>query len=82
MSTRDDGGQAFPIPLAPGGPAGMLHAGEPGMTLRDYFAGQAVNALIFAENRRQAAGDGYFVGVVAKEAYRIADAMIIERSKP
>lgn len=55
-----------------------------GMTLRDYFAATAVNALAslplhqFAET---------FVGetkaqAVARNAYLIADAMLAEREKP
>lgn len=42
MSDKD-GGQAFPVSLFPG-PMGDLHAGQPGMALRDYFAAQMAPA--------------------------------------
>ena len=57
-----------------------------GMTLRDWFAGQAVGAVI-----RQCAGDAAFglphgiatiEQLFADKAYQIADAMLAERSKP
>lgn len=38
MTTIDDGGPAFPVP---GNPATM-----PGMSLRDWFAGQAMASLV------------------------------------
>lgn len=48
----------------------------PGMTLRDYFAGQALIALaIQYKDVRLSAG------ALAHDAYRIADAMIHESSK-
>ncbi|WP_293921088.1 hypothetical protein [Sphingobium sp. UBA5915] len=61
------------------------YEGRPGMTLRDWFAGQAVGAVV-----RQCAGDaafGYPDGVSSMEqlfaakAYAIADAMLAERAK-
>lgn len=57
-----------------------------GMELRDYFAAQAIGAVI-----RQCAGDaafGYPDGISSMEqlfadkAYSIADAMMAEREKP
>ncbi|PZU65213.1 MAG: hypothetical protein DI540_17740 [Sphingobium sp.] len=56
-----------------------------GMTLRDWFAGQAIGAVI-----RQCAGDaafGYPEGIESMEqlfagkAFAIADAMLAERAK-
>lgn len=41
---KDDGRQAFPQPLAIG-PAGDVFPAYPGMTLRQYFAGQALVAM-------------------------------------
>jgi hypothetical protein len=40
MSAKDEGGQAFPVPSTED------HHYIPGMTLRDYFAGQALAAAI------------------------------------
>lgn len=80
MSDKD-GGQAFPVSLFPG-PMGDLHAGEPGMTLRDWFAGQAAASIIgeiiaggnFSTSKEDAS-------VVAKSAYLLSDAMLAERTK-
>lgn len=56
-----------------------------GMTLRDWFAGQAIGSIV-----RQCAGDaafGYPEGVesmeqlFAQKAFAIADAMLAERAK-
>lgn len=82
MSTKDTGGQAFPIPLAPG-PNGMLHSGEPGMTLRDYFAGQALAGMLSdptASNGLSARGMA-LAASYATAAYLHADAMLAERQK-
>jgi len=44
----------------------------PGMTLRDYFAGQALPALV-------AKFSGADIDIVARLAYKIADQMLSER---
>lgn len=49
---------------------------EPGMELRDYFAGQAIVGLVMA-NAPLAA---HFT-LVAQEAYQVADAMLAAREK-
>lgn len=71
---KNDGGPAFPIP----NPMSMQNYGYPinGMTLRDYFAGQAL-AGFMANTRRPTtiAPDD------AEWCYRIADAMLAEREK-
>jgi hypothetical protein len=65
--TKDDGGPAFPLPSEPGFPA------ELGMTLRDYFAGQALVAIAAKLN-----GKLYPSGA-ARIAYDMADAMLKKR---
>jgi len=58
-----------------GGPAFPAAAVGSGMTLRDYFAGQALTALV--ATRSQLAGltlTDY--DELAKEAYEVADAML------
>ncbi len=77
MST-EDGGAAFPGPFSG-------HCGKPdhmapcdcyvdkGMTLRDWFAGQVIN-------RVARLGTPIDYKVHAKEAYKIADAMISARA--
>ena len=55
----------------------------PGMTLRDYFAAQAVTGLIASPDFLSPTG--LFTGggddVMARAAYMIADAMLAERAK-
>ncbi len=69
MTQKDNGGPAFPSL------AGPLSTGQTGMTLRDWFAGQALMGLM--------ADPGVTSShqIVAGACYRFADAMIEERSK-
>jgi hypothetical protein len=77
----NDGGQAFPCP-----PAGYdQHATRPGMTLRDYLAGQALagfcaNPSVFAPNPTSGWGlvNSSEQGLTAY-AYQIADTMLDAR---
>jgi len=67
---HNDGGPAFPVPMvAPQGD--YLNVSEEGMTLRDWFAGQALAS--------DWAGD-YSPTGAAEQAYRYADAMLAERT--
>jgi hypothetical protein len=61
----DDGGPAFPSNDAHG-------CAYTGMTLRDYFAGQALGALI---------ADGYPTSSAAKISYQAADWMIAKQKE-
>jgi hypothetical protein len=66
------GGAAFPRALVPG-----QDNGEPGMTLRDWFAGQALAGLM--------ADPGTFDTPhkrLAESCYGMADAMLAARAKP
>ena len=50
---------------------------QSGMTLRDYFAGQAIiNVMLCDEDMERTS-----VEDIAKWAYKIADAMLAEREK-
>ena len=64
MSTINDGGQAFPA----GNPT---HGGHEGMTLRDWFAGQALAGML--------ANPDSWTGDRGVMAYRYADAMLRAR---
>jgi len=88
-----DGGQAFPQPITLG-PSGDAYPAFPGMTLRDWFAGQAMAAIISkilplndsGETQAGAAAADIdhmegVIGGVCRGAYPYADAMIAERSK-
>lgn len=50
-----------------------------GMTLRDYFAGQALAGTLAAANASIYGSDGRCVA--AKNCYAMADAMLAERAK-
>ncbi len=64
--------QAFPIPLGDG-------SCYFGMTLRDWFAGQALAGLM--TNPRAALPYGKTELTIEEAAYMAADAMLIERAK-
>ena len=67
MSKIDDGGPASPFVTELGRPM-------PGMTLRDWFAGQVINAII-------AGNKDVGFGADASDAYRQADAMLAARKE-
>lgn len=50
-----------------------------GMTLRDWFAGQAMQGLWSAFNRDWHNPNNYQIDVVARNAYLVADAMLEAR---
>jgi hypothetical protein len=82
MAKKNDGGPAYP------GKTWIPHSGgrekidTQGMSLRDYFAGQALPKIPISEYR-----DNYgklfksWHTHIAYDAYKIADAMIEERGK-
>lgn len=71
---KDTGGSAFPTPDTPY-PNGLVKQGEPGMTLRDYFAAAALQGLMAGSLNTDDCD------AIAKDCYLLADAMIQERSK-
>ena len=74
MATND-GGPAFPVPMVPcDNQGGFTDVREQGLSLRDWFAGQAL-AGILASDR------SWTLGEVTGFAYRYADLMLEERSK-
>lgn len=73
MRNDDDGGNAFPTELQ-----------FSGMTLRDYFAGQALVAYVLSADRSHSDGerdDGPTLEEYAEQSYRIAAAMIDEKRR-
>jgi hypothetical protein len=87
MTTKpDDGGPAFPcswIETDPNFPP--EHLMHPGLSLRDYFAGQAMQAIFGGVGARDVADrdrrydETNWAEVVAANAYEMADAMLAER---
>ncbi len=67
-SPISDGGPAFPV-------ADTIHwDGHNGMTLRDYFAGQALAGLLADSNASSRS-------LYAKDAYDLADALLAARER-
>lgn len=66
MTKSDDGGPAFPFDPTLGA--------TPGMSLRDWFAGQAL--VVFLNP-----GWNDATSIAPADAYRIADLMLAERAK-
>lgn len=88
MTKQDDGGAAFPT--GPGGDSMTFEDGrtthqfaaEPGMTLRDYFAGQAIVGLTSRVGHNGTEGQIVAALVAAvPAAFRIADKMIEARAE-
>ena len=75
MTTKNDGGQAFPYQYTY--PSGDEEYHE-GMSLRDYFAGQAMMALLVNPKWDDRANCERGVAQIAGV---IADAMLAEREK-
>jgi hypothetical protein len=65
--SKNDGGPAFPV-------GSETHPVDQGMSLRDYFAGQALIGMLAAKGI-------YYDEVAVKNAYRYADAMLAERER-
>lgn len=70
MSTLKGGGPAFPT-----GPLNRADT-EPGMSLRDWFAGHALVTPLVTN-----CCGGTWAQQIAQEAYKLADAMLAERAK-
>ncbi|TPK14121.1 hypothetical protein [Mesorhizobium sp. B2-5-11] len=78
---RNDGGPAFPVTGAT--------FGREGMTLRDWFAGQALPAIVNATSAGKHQPSGVdvrnstyskVVEGIAQDAYALADAMLAARA--
>ncbi len=69
------GGAAFPFSIN-NGDDGRIH--WPGMTMRNYFAAQALNGLLAGMTSR---GDAVRWDAVAAQSYEAADAMLEARKR-
>lgn len=80
MANTPDGGQAFPFP----DPQGPAPGAVLGLSLRDWFAGQALPQAIKHERLVRAsmiAPSDFRYSAVADAAYFMADAMLAAREK-
>lgn len=82
MAKRDTGGSAFPTtPVYDGDERATEYDG---MSLRDHFAGQALQALgnkVIATHQHASLGDSGDLKARAHLAYQMADAMLAERQR-
>ncbi len=69
--SKDDGGPAFPV-------TEFCADEDRGMTLRDYFAGRIISAMIV---RDDPIGSDTTIQGFAADAYYQADAMLVERKR-
>jgi hypothetical protein len=74
MNTKD-GGPAFPGQQQETQNGEWNQSFSPGMTLRDWFAGQVLASALNA-------GYSEHPALTAKTAYELADAMFVAREKP
>lgn len=71
---KNDGGPAFPILVQTSNGNATVH--DNGMSLRDYFAGMALQGHL-----SNPAHPSYDIQSLAEECYAMADAMLSERDK-
>lgn len=76
---KNDGGPAFPREDYQGGNA----PGQSGMSLRDYFAGEALSAVIaaYVEANGACIGSDHIIRNAPAIAFKFADAMLKERNE-
>ena len=73
MSIPDDGGPAYPSRLPKNRDQHLLDNINSGMTLRDWFAGQALAGMLDRVY-------GFKCEIIAARSYEMADAMIAARN--
>ena len=81
MTTPNNGGPAFPIPLLPGQ---SWHGMGPcdGATLRDYFAAKAMHQLLAGAVLPPGFDASEQLLMLAARAYEMADVMLKARETP
>jgi hypothetical protein len=87
--SKETGGAAFPHDEHLDSSTSMIHVPSQGMTLRDYFAAKALPAILAQEDngiqawQPDATGGSSITAAEAwaRDAYKIADAMLAERAK-
>lgn len=80
MSAQGDGGPAFPVAEQRDADMNGIVEGHPGMSLRDWFAGQALTLCAMAVVGRTIKGESIpSHDDVAVDCYKFADAMLKAR---
>lgn len=75
VSAHDNGGPAFPTPVR------ASDETPAGMTLRDYFAAKAMQAMVQGHFSHYGHEQYWPRDAIANEAYDMADHMLKERTK-
>lgn len=83
--SKDNGGSAFPMQPAPH-PGGEYQWADYGMSLRDWFAGMALQGIVASYDVELIKAGKEIYGLspeksVSQLAYAISDCMISERNK-
>lgn len=88
MNTPNDGGPAFPVPEIFTEDGDIVPVGSSGLSLRDWFAGMALNGMAANESWSGAFATPEdteypenYLPEVARVAYAAADAMLKAREK-
>lgn len=82
MSERKDGGTAFPTVSDQHYGDGMTAVtANPGMTLRQWYAGMAMNGFLATMPRATDTEMPHLFEIAALRSFQLADAMIAEGSK-
>ena len=78
MKKENDGGNAFPLPIAYKADRFMTVAtDETGMSLRDYFAAKAMQSYLINNHTNVMADiEGASFEEMAEDSYRMADSML------
>ena len=79
MSKPKDGGPAFPRTWTDSPQGGYWLGSEQGMSLRDWFAGQALVGWISNPTSTASPGED-IADTLARAAYGVADAMLAHRN--
>jgi len=77
----NDGGQAFPTGAACDADGRLRSHGNAGMSLRDWFAGQAIGGLITGRDWSFIPDAHEKMTAWARAAYSVADEMLAERER-
>lgn len=78
---KTDGGPAFPLSDEYGIGGETVRLGEPGMTLRDWLAGQIIGAMVVGYTQAYGSPTDRSAEM-AKEAWGLADEMLRCREDP
>jgi hypothetical protein len=76
--SNDNGGPAFPMPPGPEPRVNETTHFNEGMSLRDWFAGMAID-VVAKDYFREV--EGYNFAHIARNCYAFADNMIAEKAK-